>query len=93
MTWAGDATRGCQVGQGGGATGAVNGTPDDIGHGTRDAVLLGSVRTVLLVIVLALRAVILPGAAAGLAYYPSPDMTRPADAEVCTSALAQASSR
>jgi len=71
--------------------------------GTTAAVLLGGVRTgiervtkalmpllVLLLIALALRAVTLPGAGAGLAYYLSPDLSRMADVEVFTSALGQA---
>lgn len=71
--------------------------------GTTAAVLLGGVRTgiervtkalmpllVLLLIGLALRAVTLPGAGAGLAYYLSPDLTRLADVRVFTSALGQA---
>ncbi len=70
---------------------------------TTAAVLLGGVRTgiervtkvlmplfVLLLIALALRAVTLPGAGAGLAYYLSPDWTRLADVGVFTSALGQA---
>jgi NSS family neurotransmitter:Na+ symporter len=70
---------------------------------TTAAVLLGGVRTgiervtkalmpllVLLLIALALRAVTLPGAGAGLAYYLSPDLTRLADIRVFTSALGQA---
>ena len=45
---------------------------------------------VLLLVGLALRAVTLPGAGAGLAYYLSPDLTRLADVGVFTSALGQA---
>ena len=105
------------------ATGAVSGTPDDIGRffseftgnglvsaalalfviGTTAAVLLGGVRTgiervtkalmpilVLLLIALALRAVTLPGAGAGLTYYLSPDLSALADIGVFTAALGQA---
>ena len=105
------------------ATGAVTGSPEDIGRFfaeftangvlsaglalfvivTTAAVLLGGVRTgiervtkalmpllVLLMIGLAVRAVTLPGAGAGLAYYLSPDLTRLADITVFTSALGQA---
>ena len=104
-------------------TGAVTGTPEDIGRffgeftgngpvsaalalfviGTTAAVLLGGVRTgiervtkalmpllVLLLIALAVRAVTLPGAGAGLAYYLSPDLSRLTDVTVFTSALGQA---
>ena len=65
--------------------------------------LLGGVRTgiervtkalmpllVLLLIALAVRAVTLPGAGAGLAYYLSPDLSRLTDVTVFTSALGQA---
>ena len=105
------------------ATGAVSGSPDEIGRffseftgnglvsaalaffviGTTAAVLLGGVRSgiervtkalmpllVLLLIALAVRAVTLPGAGAGLAYYLSPDLARLADVGVFTSALGQA---
>ncbi len=105
------------------ATGAVTGSPEDIGRFfaeftgngvlsaglalfvivTTAAVLLGGVRTgiervtkalmpllVLLMIGLAVRAVTLPGAGAGLAYYLSPDLTRLTDITVFTSALGQA---
>ena len=71
--------------------------------GITAAVLLGGVRAgiervtkalmplfVLLLIALALRAVTLPGAGAGLAYYLRPDLTRLADVGVFTSALGQA---
>ena len=71
--------------------------------GATAAVLLGGIRAgiervtralmpllVLLLIALALRAVTLPGAGAGLAYYLRPDLTRLADVEVFTSALGQA---
>ena len=71
--------------------------------GTTAAVLLGGVRTgiervtkalmpflILLLLALALRAVTLPGAGAGLAYYVSPDLSRLADVGVFTSALGQA---
>ena len=70
---------------------------------TTAAVLLGGVRSgiervtkalmpllVLLLIALALRAVTLPGAGAGLAYYLSPDLSQLADIRVFTSALGQA---
>jgi len=105
------------------ATGAVSGSPDEIGRffseftgnglvsaalaffviGTTAAVLVGGVRSgiervtkalmpllVLLLIALAVRAVTLPGAGAGLAYYLSPDLARLADVGVFTSALGQA---
>jgi NSS family neurotransmitter:Na+ symporter len=71
--------------------------------GTTAAVLLGGVRTgiervtkalmpllILLLLALALRAVTLPGAGAGLAYYLRPDLSRLADVGVFTSALGQA---
>jgi NSS family neurotransmitter:Na+ symporter len=71
--------------------------------GTTAAVLLGGVSAgiervtkalmpllLLLLIALAVRAVTLPGAAAGLAYYLSPDLTALADVRVFTSALGQA---
>ena len=71
--------------------------------GATAAVLLGGVRTgiervtkalmpllVLLLVALALRAVTLPGAGAGLAYYLRPDPARLADAGVFTAALGQA---
>ena len=71
--------------------------------GTTAAVLLGGVRAgiervtkalmpllVLLLIALALRAVTLPGAGAGLAYYLSPDLTRLADVGIYPAALGQA---
>lgn len=71
--------------------------------GTTAAVLLGGVRAgiervtralmpllALLLIGLAVRAVTLPGAGAGLAYYLSPDLTRLADVGVFTGALGQA---
>ena len=105
------------------ATGAVSGSPDDIGRffaeftgngfvsaflaflviGTTAAVLLGGVRAgiervtkllmpllVLLLVALAIRAVTLPGAGEGLAYYLRPDLSRLADVTVFTSALGQA---
>ena len=71
--------------------------------GTTAAVLLGGVRTgiervtkalmpllILLLIVLAVRAVTLPGAGAGLAYYLSPDLTQLTNVGVFTGALGQA---
>lgn len=71
--------------------------------GATAAVLLGGVRTgiervtkalmpllVLLLVALALRAVTLPGAGAGLAYYLRPDPARLADVGVFTAALGQA---
>ena len=71
--------------------------------GTTAAVLLGGVSAgiervtkalmpllLLLLVALAVRAVTLPGAAAGLAYYLSPDLTALADVRVFTSALGQA---
>ncbi len=71
--------------------------------GTTAAVLLGGVRTgiervtkalmpllLLLLVALALRAVTLPGAGTGLAYYLDPDLSRLADVQVFTSALGQA---
>ena len=71
--------------------------------GTTAAVLLGGVRSgiervtkalmpllILLLLALALRAVTLPGAGAGLAYYLRPDLSRLADVGVFTSALGQA---
>ena len=71
--------------------------------GITAAVLLGGIRTgiervtkllmpllILLLLALAVRAVTLPGAGAGLAYYLSPDWSRLADVGVYTSALGQA---
>ena len=71
--------------------------------GATAAVLLGGVRTgiervtkalmpllALLLIALAVKAVTLPGAGTGLAYYLRPDLTRLADIDVFTSALGQA---
>ena len=71
--------------------------------GVTAAVLLGGVRAgiervtkwlmpllLLLLVGLAVRAVTLPGAGAGLAYYLNPDPSRLADAEVFVSALGQA---
>ena len=105
------------------ATGAVSGSPDDIGRffgeftgnglvsaflallviGITAGVLLGGVRDgiervtkllmpllILLLLALAVRAVTLPGAGEGLAYYLRPDLSRLADVGVFTSALGQA---
>ena len=105
------------------ATGAVSGSPDDIGRffaeftgsglisaglamvviGITAGVLLGGVSAgiervtkalmpllILLLIGLAVRAVTLPGAGEGLAYYLRPDLSRLADVGVFTSALGQA---
>jgi NSS family neurotransmitter:Na+ symporter len=105
------------------ATGAVGGSPEEIGAffgeftgngvvsaglamvviGITAGVLLGGVSTgiervtkalmpllVLLLIGLAVRAVTLPGAGEGLAYYLRPDLSRLADVGVFTSALGQA---
>lgn len=105
------------------ATGAVSGSPDDIGRffaeftgsglisaglamvviGITAGVLLGGVSAgiervtkalmpllVLLLIGLAVRAITLPGAGEGLAYYLRPDLSRLADVGVFTSALGQA---
>ena len=71
--------------------------------GITAAILLGGIRTgiervtkllmpllILLLLALAVRAVTLPGAGAGLAYYLSPDWSRLADVGVYTSALGQA---
>ena len=85
------------------ANGLVSATLALVVIGTTAAVLLGGIRAgiervtkalmpllVLLLMVLAVRAVTLPGAAAGLAYYLSPDLTRLADVQVFTAALGQA---
>ena len=85
------------------ANGALSVTLAFLVIGTTAAVLLGGVRAgiervtkalmpilILLLIVLALRAVTLPGAGAGLAYYLSPDLTRLTDVGVFTAALGQA---
>ena len=105
------------------ATGAVGGSPEEIGAffseftgngvvsaglamvviGITAGVLLGGVSTgiervtkalmpllILLLVGLAVRAVTLPGAGEGLAYYLRPDLSRLADVGVFTSALGQA---